>query len=268
MTKLTLLVALILTMAGSAASSNAGELGSAGPQAGAAGAGEGLGVEGAGLISAATGSCPSRTIVVRGVPIAITATTVFEDSLTCATLAVDQRVRVKGLLTHDGTSYAVRATYVAVVDASGGAGRKASGEGVIGAITGSCPTLGLVITGTRVSTTTTTEYVNGTCESLRPGTHVKIDGELRPGGTAVAEHIEIRRIPGRPVAGDGPVGSVTGTCPSLTMMVRGIPVVTDGTTTFTGGACSVIRPGTHIDVTGEFDGTRVTATAVAIRPRP
>jgi hypothetical protein len=267
MTRIAFLV-LLAIIVGSGSSGSARGI-SAGWSAASADSGpaqpDGLGVEGAGLISEISGPCPTPTIVVRGVPIAITATTVFEEPLACASLAVDQRVRVKARLTHDGTSYTVEAAYVAVVDESGGAGKKASGEGVVGAITGTCPTLGLVITGTKVSTTATTEYVNGTCASLRPGTQVKIDGELRPGGTAVAEHIEIRRIPGRPVAGDGPVGSVTGTCPSLTMMVRGIAVVTDDATTFSGGTCASIGPGTHIDVTGDYDGTTVTATAVALR---
>jgi len=268
MAKVSILSILVVAIVAAGSTGNAHEISpgrSAASTESWAPAAEGLGVEGAGLISAITGGCPTPTIVVRGVPIAITATTVFEDSLACGSLAVNQRVRVKALLTHDGAGYTVEATYVAQVDDSGGAGRKASGEGVVGAITGTCPTLGLVITGTKVSTTATTEYVNGTCASLRPGTQVKIDGELRPGGTAIAENIELRRIPGRPVAGDGPVGSVTGTCPSLTMMVRGIAVVTDGTTAFSGGTCSSIGPGTHVDVTGEYDGTTVTATAVALR---
>ena len=34
---------------------------------------------------------------------------------------------------------------------------------------------------------------------------------------------------------------------------------------FTGGACASIRAGTQIDVTGEYDGTQVAATAVAIK---
>ena len=283
MTKTALLTILIVTIVGSGSVGTAHEISTgrsmmlaAAADSGAlllawAPAADGLGVEGAGIITAVTGACPTPTIVVRGVPIAITETTVFEEALACGSLAVDQRVRVKALLTHDGSDYTVEAAYVAVVDESGGAGRKASGEGVIGAITGTCPTLGLVITGTKVATTVTTEYVNGTCESLRSGTHVTIDGELRPGGTAIAEKIEIRRVPGRPVTGDGPVGSVSGTCPNLTMKIRGIAVVADGATTFSGGTCSSIGPGTHVDVTGEYDGTTVTATAVAIvsgPPRP
>jgi hypothetical protein len=149
-----------------------------------------------------------------------------------------------------------------------GAGKKARGEGVVGAITGSCPELVLIITGTRVSTTATTEYVNGSCETLRPGTKVTIDGELFPGGSATAEKITIQRIPGgQRVSGDGRVDVVDGSCPALTLTVRGITVVTSAETTFSGGTCEDIRERSHLDVTGDYDGTQVTATAVQIRRR-
>jgi hypothetical protein len=48
-------------------------------------------------------------------------------------------------------------------------------------------------------------------------------------------------------------------------MVRGIKVTTSAATDFTGGACEDIRPGTEIDVTGEYDGSEVAATAVHIK---
>jgi hypothetical protein len=119
-----------------------------------------------------------------------------------------------------------------------------------------------------VSTTATTTYVNGTCETLRPGTKVTIDGGLSPGGTATAEKIEIHRVPGRPLSGDGVVGQVSGACPTLTMYVRGVKVTTSATTEFTGGVCGDIRSGTDIDVTGDYDGSEVVATAVHIKRRP
>jgi hypothetical protein len=147
-----------------------------------------------------------------------------------------------------------------------GSGKKARGEGVIGAITGDCPELTLIITGTRVFTTATTAYVNGSCQLLRPGTKVTIDGELFPGGSATAERIEVRGIPGQQrVSGDGVVGQVSGSCPTLTMSVRGVKVTTTGATTFTEGNCEDIRSGTHIDVTGDYDGSEVAATEVKIR---
>jgi hypothetical protein len=244
-----------------------------------AAAADGLVVEGTDTITAVSDACPTKVITVRGVPVAVTATTTFTAPMTCEALAVDTTVTVTALLTFSATGLTVTATNIAPAGADGGSdgetgepgtggpgsGKKARGEGVIGAITGSCPTLTLVITGTRVSTTATTEYVNGTCDTLRPGTKVTIDGELKPGGTATAEKIEIHRVPGRPVSGDGVVGQATGTCPSLTLMVRGVTVMTSSATTFTGGSCEDIKPGTDIDVTGDYDGSSVGATAVHIK---
>lgn len=177
---------------------------------------DGLMVEGTDAITAVDGTCPARTITVRGVPVALTATTTFGGALTCATLAAGMTVRIQGVLTFTATGFSVTATQVSQPaspgtgdgeddgegdggdEATRGGGKKAAGEGTIGAITGTCPELTLIITGTRVKTTASTSYINGSCESLRPGTKVKIDGRLYPGGSATAEQIEILRTPGRP----------------------------------------------------------------------
>lgn len=246
-------------------------------------AADGIVVEATESITEVTGTCPAASITVRGVPVALTSTTTFTAPLTCETLAVGDTVKVTALLTFTESAFTVTATNVAPAgDDSGtggggepgtpapgpaGGGKKARGEGVVGSVTGSCPTLTLVITGTRVSTTATTEYVNGSCETLRPGTKVTIDGELKPGGEAVAEKIEIRSVPGRKVSGDGKVDAVSGSCPALELTVRGVKVTTTSETTFTGGTCGDIKAGSQLDVTGDYDGTQVAATAVRIKKK-
>jgi hypothetical protein len=239
----------------------------------------GLVVEGTDTITAVSGACPTKSITVRGVPVALTSTTTFTAPITCASLATDMTVKVTALLTYTASGFTVTATNVGPAggDSDGdddddsetgtGGGKKARGEGVIGAITGNCPTLTLIITGTRVSTTASTTYENGSCETLRQGTKVTIDGELKPGGTAVAEKIIIRSVPGHRVSGDGRVDSVddSTSCPALTFTVRGVSIVTSSATTFTGGECADIRRGSHVDVTGDYDGSELTATAVHVR---
>lgn len=243
---------------------------------------DGLTVEGTDTITAVSGVCPALTITVRGVPVSLTAVTTFGAGLACASLAAGTSVKVTGLLTVTDKGFAVTAirlepgtstptTGGSDDDGEAGAGsggsKKQRGEGTIGAITGSCPTLTLVITGTRVRTTAATSYVNGNCETLRPGTKVKIDAVLSPGGEATAETIEILRTPGRPVSGDGRVSHVTGTCPEVTLNVQGVTVLVTATTVFTAGTCESLQPGSHIDVTGDYDGTQVTATEVKVRGR-
>jgi Domain of unknown function (DUF5666) len=184
-------------------------------------------------------------------------------------VAVGQRVKAFG--TRNAVGYLI-ATHVAIDDdddgeggGTGGGKKKVSGEGTVGAITGACPTLTMVITGARVQTTATTEFKNGSCATVRPGTKVKVDAETQADGSYAAMKVEIVRSPGKPVSGDGKVDSVSGACPTLTMMVRGYSVRTSATTTFTGGTCASIKSGTRIDVTGTADDTGVDATAVAIK---
>lgn len=236
-------------------------------------AADGLLVQGIGVVTGVTGTCPSITIVVRGVPVSVTSSTTFTPPLTCETLTSGAKIKVTGVLTVTPPNFSVTATSLTLADPGSRpqprpGGKKARGEGVVGAITGTCPELTLVITGTRVATTASTQYVNGSCETLRPGTKVRIDGELYPGGEATAERIEILRVPGRPISGDGVVATVAGSCPTLTMTVRGVAVVTTSETVFFGGTCEQIVPGTHIDVTGEYDGTQVTAQSVTILRLP
>jgi hypothetical protein len=256
-------------------------------------AADGLVVEGTDTISAVSGACPTSSITIRGVPVALTNTTTYTSPVTCESLSVGTTVKVTAMLTFTATGFTVTATNVAPAgDDTGtgggtetppgsgtpgggsGKGKKASGEGVIGSITGNCPTLTLVITGTKVSTTPTTTYEGGDCHALRPGTKVKIDGELNPGGTATAEKIEIKSIPAgngggssKRVSGDGKVDTVAGTCPSLELSVRGVQVMTSSETTFSGGACSDVMSGSQIDVTGDYDGTKVVATALRIKKK-
>ena len=233
-----------------------------------------------GVVASLTGTCPSLTITLQGAGgVIVTDTaTVFDPGTLCGQIAPGSKIEALG--TRNSTDQLVATKVELDTDEEtptgpgGGKGKKASGEGVIGSITGNCPTLTLVITGTKVSTTSTTVYEGGTCASLRPGTKVRIDGELNPGGTATAEKIEIKSIPpgngggsGKKVSGDGKVDTVSGTCPGVTMMVRGIKVTATTATTFSGGVCGDINPGSHIDVTGDYDGTEVAATAVHIRKK-
>ena len=313
-------------------------------------AADGLVVEGTDVITATTGVCPSPTITVRGVPVAVTATTTYGGAATCAGLTVGTTVSVTGVVTFTATGFSVIATHIRIEgmpstkvegriatvagacpsltialegnrgvvitsaatafdpaaacnrmvpgarieawgtrnatnaliaarveleeddddddddnDNGGGKGRQVGGEGVIGAITGTCPSLTAVIGGYRVQLTAATEFVGGTCASLRPGTKVKVDARVQADGSIVADRVEIERVPGRPVSGDGRVDTVGGTCPSLTLSVQGVTVITSDTTVFSGADCGSIRAGTHIDVTGEYDGVIVTARSVAIR---
>ncbi len=169
---------------------------------------DGLLVEGADVVETVTGSCPGRTIFLRGVPVSVTTATTFAAPLTCETLAGGRAVKVTGLLTHEASGFSVSATNVALVNADespapapvspgpGSRRERLNGEGVVGSVKGGCPDLTLVILGYRVQTKETTAYTGGACADLREGAKVKLTVEDVE-GTFVAEKIEILSVPGK-----------------------------------------------------------------------
>ena len=123
----------------------------------------------------------------------------------------------------------------------------------------------MVVRGVRVTTDSTTTYEDGECGNLRAGTKVAVEGDFES-GSVLATKIKIVDQPGgKPVEGEGNVGARFGTCPTLTMVVHGYPVMTTSETTFVDGECSDIQPGTKIAVKGLFAGGSVLASEVTIK---
>lgn len=166
-------------------------------------------------------------------------------------------------------------------------GKKVSGAGTVASLTGTCPTLSMVVHGVRVVTDEDTEFfievlgdaadLEGGCRNLRPGTKVVVEAaeERNADGSYHAEKIVIIDQPGgpppSPVEGDGTVAALKGTCPSLTMVVHGYPVMTVSATVFSGGgaadstaACALVAPGTKVHVVGTLAGNSVVADTVEI----
>jgi hypothetical protein len=175
-------------------------------------AADGLLVEGSDVITAVSGTCPDRTVTVRGVPVLLNSGTMFGAGTTCAGLAVGQSVHIRGLLTVENGTYVLLANSLSVntpvaqrgpSDSSGddesggdeqgpGGGRHASGEGTVASVRGACPTVSMLIRGYSVTTSAETIYVGGTCGDLRPGAKVEVSGDAQ-GTVVVAESIEFKR---------------------------------------------------------------------------
>ncbi|MEW6323052.1 MAG: DUF5666 domain-containing protein [Acidobacteriota bacterium] len=252
----------------------------------------GLAIEGTDVVTAISGACPSIVLTVRGVPVTVNAATTFGSSTTCAGLVVGDTVRVRGQLFFDTGSYSVVATEVTRVTGSQppgnstptgpgnttppgngtpggpGSGRRHRGEGTVSSLTGTCPTVTMNIRGVRVTTDASTTYEHGGCGNLRPGTKVEVEGDEQADGSLLATHIEIKDQPGRggpdSVEGEGTVASLRGTCPELTMVVRGLSVMTTADTEFEGGVCSAIRNGMRVEVRGRYAGNAILADRVRI----
>ena len=146
------------------------------------------------------------------------------------------------------------------------------GEGAVSSVVlGTvCPARSFVIEGFTIKVTATTTFAGGSCTDIAVGVKLGVKGDVAPDGSVTATSIVVKKddTVTTLVDGDGTVSSlVTGTtCPALSFVVEGHTVKTDATTTFEGGVCADIKPGTKVGVHGKSasDGT-VTATRVVIK---
>jgi hypothetical protein len=156
---------------------------------------DGVFVEGADVVEDVTGGCPARTIFLRGVPVTVTTSTTFSAPLTCDSLASGHVVKVTGLLMHKASGFSVSATHLAVVGGDRAPsppaeqGERLSAEGVVGAVSGACPSLTFVFMGHRLQTTRATAYRGGSCESVREGVQVVLDVLKQRDGSVTVESI-------------------------------------------------------------------------------
>jgi hypothetical protein len=164
-------------------------------------------------------------------------------------------------------------------------GRKnVSGVGHVANLRGSCEAteeqefVSFVVQGVKVVTDSDTDFfisadetpLDGGCANLRNGTKVRVVAAetQNPDRSYTALSVTILDQPGgappTAVEGEGVVASVKGTCPSLTMIVHGYPVMTTSATAFSGGACEDLKPGTRVRVSGALGGNSVVADEVEI----
>ena len=178
------------------------------------------------------------------------------------------RVEVKGLQ-RDGYVYAER------IHINGQDGdddddqdSSASVHGKLLQISGSVPTLQLMVGTTSVRTSSTTEVKRRgdvqTLSELRVGMDVHVIGTRQPDGPLDARRIEINADEaGGEVEISGSAGGVSGTCPTLKFGVNGYTIRTTASTTFGGITCAAMKSGTKVTVKGISQAdSSVTATLV------
>lgn len=154
---------------------------------------DGVLIEGVEAIGEVRGGCPARTITLRGVAVDVSVVTAFTAPLSCSSLAPGQMVKVTGFLVQTAAGYVVTATHLAPVGhapAPVAGGERLSGEGIVGAVSGRCPSASFVMLGYRVQATSATEYAGGSCESVREGTPIRLDVRQQADGSIVAERVE------------------------------------------------------------------------------
>ena len=224
-----------------------------------------LDVEGKGVVSAVTGACPAVVLTIAGIPVTVTAATVFAAGQSCGQLAVNQRVEVRGVLTITGTTLSVVARMIDIED-----GTEGEGEGRVTALTGTCPDITLTVDGITVRADALTRYLpsnrGASCSVIQVGTKVKVKAVPAPGGGFRARQIEIKgqRHFGE---GEGRITAVTGTCPDVTMSFGRTDVMVNSATVFVGGACGDLAPGVVVQARGFRDDDAVPNIATYVRFR-
>ena len=128
------------------------------------------------------------------------------------------------------------------------------GKATISAVTGTCPTVVLTISGIPVTVDATTTFPAGqSCGQLAANQRVEVRGMLTISAGAlsvVATMIEIED--GSEGEGEGRVTDVQGTCPNITLTVDSLTVRADALTRYVpanrGAGCDQIRIGTKVKV--------------------
>lgn len=222
-------------------------------------------LEGESRITGVSGSCPDATLQFGDVSVKLTAGTTFVGG-SCSALQPGMRAQVQGIRDDGGPITAQRVVVTA---------RRVRGGATVSQVSGTCPTLSLLVQGVRVTTNQSTEFSGGACGNIRVGTRLEVEGDYLSDGSVAADEVEIRDQPGgsgsggsggsssesEHVEGEGVVASVVGTCPTKTFVVNGVAVSTTSTTIYEGGSCADLLSGRRV----EAEGTRQNGTILAVK---
>lgn len=146
-------------------------------------------------------------------------------------------------------------------------------EGVVSSVTGTCPAVTFVVGTHSVVTDAATAFDHGLCAQLVPQAAVEVRAVRQTDGTLLAKKVEFddpdvdddedtddeedsdaENGEGNPHHGAGPhdgtVSRFRGVCPTVTFNLKGLTILADATTTYTGGTCAALRPNVQVVVTG------------------
>jgi len=195
------------------------------------------------------------TVTVGAKKVSIPVTAVIRHGsrrFTFADLEVGDHIQVKGSMNDAGI---VVATEVKVEKGGNGDGedddddeddeeKQAEANGVVSALTGTCPALTFNILTTKITTTATTTFRGLTCAALANADVVEVKGVKQADGSIVATRVSMDTDV------EGAVSALTGTCPALTFNVGTTKVTTTATTMFHDITCATVANGAIVEVEG------------------
>lgn len=139
-----------------------------------------------GTISDVAGACPDVTFRFGSASIVVNDSTTFAHGA-CADIASGRTADIKGVRRANGS---VVATHMHFDDQPAPPpGAEGSARGVVSNVSGQCPLLQFAAGGTAVTTTAGTKFIKGTCDAVKSGASVDVEGKMN-GSTLVARKVQ------------------------------------------------------------------------------
>jgi hypothetical protein len=216
----------------------------------------------------------ARTLRVAGTLVSVPTTATIRrgsQTLQFADLGVGTGVEVRGTL--DGTT--IRATEVKVD--SPNSGHLTEREGIVSALSGTCPALTFTLGTMKVTTSGSTYFKESACANVKDGARVEVKGVMQPDGSMAAMVVKPEDDDDDDEDDDeddddvneaeveGALSGLSGTCPALGFTVGTTKVTTTSTTRFDGVLCGSLKNGDEVEVKGvrQMDGS-IVATRVEL----
>ncbi len=202
-----------------------------------------------GIVASLAGTCPNLTFTLEGVTIHTSSKTVF-DGGKCGDLQNGMRAGAIGPKLPDGS---VDAEHVKMAAAPPPPPPPPSTVGgPVKSLSGTCPSLTFVLSGTTVRTSSATTYEGGACADIKNDVRLGAMGPKASDGAIDAEKVKFAPPPppgGGQVSGE--VISVSGTCPDLTFVIGSTTVHTNSKTIWVNGStCADLKAGVKAGATG------------------
>ena len=231
-----------------------------------------------GTLTAMTGAASSPTLTVGGTAVRTSAETSVErkgDRWTLGDLRIGYLLHVEGTRQADGS---IDARKIQIKDNDYTTSVEV--EGVIAGLAGVCPTLTFTVNGTAIVTNASTVFTGG-CGTVKNAVKAQIKGTKQPDGAVLASKVKVEgqsESTDAAYEGKGYVGSLAGSCPSLSFTLSlssvvpgtsSVSVHTNGSTVFDGASCGALKNGAKVEVKGtkQSDAT-VLASKVEVHEIP
>jgi len=152
-------------------------------------------VEATGKISIVGGTAPNLTLTLSNGTIVKTSSSTTirrkDESLTFSALTVGIEIEVEGALNPDGS---IAAKKIQIEDNgddhNGDQSAEAEASGTIGSLTPGCPSISFMVSGTPVTTNSSTEFKGVSCSALKNGDKVKVEGTKQSSGAILAKEVK------------------------------------------------------------------------------